>query len=111
MLTVKEGVAAHDKARYGVAIDVRLAERDTVESEFLKLTDLLVELKKTRGTACGAITIDYYVEDSLREEIRRFWETKLDHDAVILSLFTGVKVSIGLMSPDGRNYFGIGVEF
>jgi hypothetical protein len=104
MLTIKQGVAGHNKALYGVAIDVKFENGETVESEYRKIRELLLEVKKTKQVPCGAVEIDYYVEDSLRDEIRKFWDGLIENSTELRPLFAGVKVTIGTMSLDGRNY-------
>src|SRR6266487_3724393 len=111
MITVTEGLAARSKALYGLAISVIFQEAENVQSEFYPIKDALLTWQRSRGKACGALTIEYEVPQSGRKEIEDFWVAKFEHDQSIQSLFASVgEVKISMLTPEGGDIRSIGFE-
>ncbi|SRR5258706_9932855 len=109
MISVTEGVAARNKALYGLAISVSFQEGESVQSEFYKIKEALEGWRHLRGQACGALTIEYIVEESGRREIEDFWAGKVESDASVRLVFASTgEVEISTLTPDGRNIRSIG---
>lgn len=111
MITVTEGVAARNKALYGLAIAVTFSEGESVESDFYPIKDALLSWQRSRGKACGALTIEYEVPLFRRKEIEDFWLRKFEHDQSIQSLFASFgEVQVSMLTPDGRDIKSIGFQ-
>ena len=69
MIKVVEGVAASNKAQKGLAIQVTFQEGESVQSEFYRVKDALLDWQRLRGTACAALELEYQAEESAWQEI------------------------------------------
>jgi hypothetical protein len=104
MVTITEASVAGDKALRGLAASVSLGEGETVESDFYKIKDAMLDWKRTYGTAATDMLIEYHAPKSNWKVIEDFWHARIDSDHLIRSVFLSVrKVTLCVMSPDGRD--------
>ena len=112
MVTITEGSAGRDKGAYGLAVSVALAEHESLESDFYQIKDALLEWQRSRGRACGALSIEYQVAESSRHQVEGFWLAKINKDHLIRSVLGSIHdVELSLITPDGRSIKKIGFEF
>ena len=111
MIQVVEGVAASDKAKKGLAIKVSFQEGESVQSEFYRVKDALLDWQRLRGEACAALELEYQAEQSIWDQVEQFWLAKIDTDRLIRSLFEAVgNVDVCLVTPSGGSIKRIGFE-
>lgn len=111
MITVTEGSTGGDKASYGLAIFVTLGEDESLESDFYKIRNALLSWKRSRNDACGALSIEYQIAESNRQQVESFWITKVENDELIRLVFGSIsEVELSLITPDRRNIKKIGFE-
>jgi hypothetical protein len=110
MVQIHEASVAGDKTLRGLAVSVSLREDETVESDFYQIKDALLNWSRTHGKTAGAVSIEYRVPASSRQQIEDFWLARIHNDHLIQTMFSNVKVTLCLMNPDGKEIRQIGFE-
>ena len=111
MVRITEASVAGDKALRGLAASVSLRDDETVESDFSRIKDGMLDWKRTHGTAAAAMLIEYCAPKLSSQEIEDFWRAKIDSDHLVRSVFFSIReVELRLMSPDGRDIRSVGFE-
>ncbi len=111
MIKLVEGIAARSKALKGLAVRVTFQEGETVQTEFYHLKDALLDWQRAHGAGCGALEIEYQVNESSWPQIEQFWVSKTNTDPLVRSVFESVgNVDLCMVSPTGSNIRRIGFE-
>lgn len=111
MIKLVEGIAANSKALKGLAVKVTFQEDETVQTEFDRVKDALVDWQRAQGAGCGALEIEYQADESSWSQIERFWVSKTTTDPVIRHVFESVgSVDLCMVTPSGNNIRRIGFE-
>ena len=111
MIKLVEGVAASNKALKGLALKVTFGEGETVQTEFYRVKDALLDWRRAHGAGCGALEIEYQADESSWPQIEQFWVNKTNTDPLIRSVFESVgNVDLCLVTPTGSNIRRIGFE-
>ena len=111
MIKLVEGIAASNKTLKGLALKVTFEEGETVETEFYRVKDALLDWQRAHGAGCGALEIEYQADESNWPQIEQFWVSKTDTDPLIRSVFECVgNVDLCIVTPTGNNTRRIGFE-
>jgi hypothetical protein len=111
MVHITEASVAGEKALRGLAVSVSLRDGETVESDFYRIKDAMLDWKRMHDTTATAMLIEYHAPDSTWQQIENFWHARIDSDHLVRSVFFSVrKVTLCLMSPDGRDIRQVGFE-
>ena len=111
MITLVEGMAARNKALKGLALRVTFQEGETVQTEFYRVKDALLDWQRAHGAACGALEIEYQADEFSWPQIEQFWVNKTSTDPLIRSVFESVgNVDLCMVTPTGSNIRRIGFE-
>jgi hypothetical protein len=111
MIRLIEGIAGSNKALKGLALKVSFQEGETVQTEFYRVKDALLDWQRAHGAACGALEIEYQADQSSWAQIEEFWGSKTKTDPLIQALFRSVgNVDLCMVTPAGSNIRRIGFE-
>jgi hypothetical protein len=111
MITAIEGLSGRNRSLSGLGISVVFGKGENVHSEFSQIKNKLLEWHRLRKGACGALMIEYQVEESQWELIKNFWWTTVERDNVIQRVFTNIgEVKIQMVTTDGRKITSVGFE-
>jgi hypothetical protein len=111
MIKLVEGIAASNKALKGLALKVTFGEGETVQTEFYRVKDALLDWLRAQDAGCGALEIEYQAEESSWPQIEQFWVSKTNTDPLIRSVFKSVgNVDLCMVTPTGGNIRRIGFE-
>jgi hypothetical protein len=111
MIKLVEGLAASDKTLKGLAVTVTFREGESVQTEFYRVKDALLDWRRSHGEACAALELEYQADESSWPQIEEFWVTKTTTDRLIRSLFESLgNVDLCLVTPTGSNIKRIGFE-
>ena len=111
MIKLVEGITAGNKALKGIAAKVIFQEGETMETEFCRLKDALLDWRRAHGAGCGALEIEYEADESSWPQIEQFWINKTQSDLLIRSVFESVgNVDLCMVTPAGSNIRRIGFE-
>jgi hypothetical protein len=109
MIKLVEGIAASDTGLKGLALKVTFQEGETVQTEFYRVKDALLDWQRAHGAGCGALEIEYEADESSWPQIEQFWVSKTSADPLIRSLFESVgNVDLCMATPTGSNTTRIG---
>ncbi|MCX6923820.1 MAG: hypothetical protein NT154_11535 [Verrucomicrobia bacterium] len=90
---------------------VTFVEGETVQTEFYRVKDALLDWRRAHGTGCGALEIEYQADESSWPQIEQFWVGKTNADPLIRSVFENVgNVDLCMVTPTGSNIRRIGFE-
>ena len=111
MIKLVEGISATNKALKGLALEVTFGEGETVQTEFYRVKDALLDWQRVHDTGCGALEIVYQADESSWPQIEQFWVSKTITDPLIRSVFERVgNVDLCMVTPAGNNIRRIGFE-
>ena len=111
MIKLVEGIAARNKALKGLALQVTFGEGETVQTEFYRMKDVLLDWQRAHNAGCGALEIEYQTDESSWPQIEQFWFSKTNADPLIRSVFESVgHVDLCMVTPNGNNIRRIGFE-
>jgi hypothetical protein len=111
MIKLVEGIAASNRALKGLALKVTFEEGETVQTEFYRVQDALLDWQRAHGLIGGALEIEYQVDESSWPQIEQFWVSKTNTDPLIRSVFESVgNVDLCMVTPTGSNIRRIGFE-
>ena len=111
MIKLVEGIAASNKALKGLALKVTFEEGETVQTEFYRMKDALLDWQRAHGAGCGALEIQYQADESSWPQIEQFWVGKTKTDPLIRSVFESVgSVDLCMVTPSGSNIRRIAFE-
>jgi hypothetical protein len=111
MITTTEGLAARDKALYGLAVCVTFEDGESPQSDFYEIKDRVLDWHRSRGSQCGGLKIEYHIPRAQWQAVEDFWAPRVASDHLMRDVFSRIaEVEITLLTPTGNEIKSIAFE-